>query len=279
MIRYLYPQTGRSFVIGITGSPGTGKSTLTYQLARMLRDTDQKVGIIAVDPTSPFSGGAVLGDRIRMQSLANDPGVFIRSMATRGQMGGISAATEDAVLALDSAGFEKILIETVGVGQDEVDIAGTAHVTVVILVPGLGDDIQSIKAGVMEIADVFVINKADLSGAAKTRREIESMLAINPLSSQREIPIIETVATQGEGIDQLVQTLKDSQNQISEGERLSDIEIQWARRRVMHLVEEKLMQTVLKKVPLNRLEGLLQQVSQRSIDPVTASEELLRQIL
>ena len=180
LIRHLYPKTGNAFVIGITGSPGTGKSTLTFQLAQQFRKLKQKTGIIAVDPTSPFSGGAVLGDRIRMQALADDPGVFIRSMATRGRMGGLASSTEDAVLVMDSAGYEKIIVETVGVGQDEVDIAGTAHLTVVLLVPGMGDDIQSIKAGVMEIADIFVINKADLPGVSKTRHEIESMLATHP---------------------------------------------------------------------------------------------------
>jgi LAO/AO transport system kinase len=279
LIRAIYPGTGGAFVIGITGSPGTGKSTLTLQLAIHLREKGQRVGIIAVDPSSPFSGGAILGDRIRMQALANDPGIFIRSMATRGQMGGLASATEDAILAFDTAGYDKVLVETVGVGQDEVDIARAAHLTLVLLVPGMGDDIQSIKAGVMEIADAFVINKADLPGAKKTKLEIESMLALFSPSSQSSIPIIETVALEGKGIQELSEVLENLQEKISETVQKSKFEDSQARRRVFRLLEEKILESILSRIPSDILEDKLHLVSQRKIDPVTLSEELLEEFL
>jgi len=275
LIRALYPHSGRAIVVGVTGSPGTGKSTLTYELARKLRETGLTVGIIAVDPTSPFSGGAVLGDRIRMQGLAGDPGVFIRSMATRGLMGGLSPATADAVLVLDAAGFDRILIETVGVGQDEVDIARTAHLTAVLLVPGMGDDIQSIKAGVMEIADLFVINKSDLPGADKTRLEVESLLLMRSESLSEQIPIVKTVATTGEGIDRLLSTLEEMQSRMEGTRRMEEAEIQRARRRIMELLRERVIRAVLRGIPPEHFQELVEQVRRRSTDPVSGVEELL----
>ena len=207
LLRELFPRGGRSRVVGLTGSPGAGKSTLVEKLAAEYRRRGGRVGILAVDPTSPFSGGALLGDRVRMQSLANDPGVYIRSMATRGQLGGLAPTTQDAVTILDAAGCEVVLIETVGVGQDEVEVARLADVTVLLLVPGLGDDIQTFKAGVMEIADVYVINKADRPGADRVEQEVTAMLSMASRPDSWRPPIVKTVATTGQGISELVQAL------------------------------------------------------------------------
>jgi LAO/AO transport system kinase len=202
----LYPHTGRGYIIGITGSPGTGKSTLTSQLIRRFREQNQKVGVIAIDPTSPFSGGAILGDRIRMHEHEGDPYVFIRSVATRGNLGGLSRSTRKLITVLDAMGYEIILVETVGVGQDEVDIVGTAHTSIVVLVPGMGDEVQAIKAGILEIADIFVINKADREGADRTERELRMMLELEGAEKRRGFrpPIVRTVAVQGRGLEDLV---------------------------------------------------------------------------
>ena len=207
LLRELFPRAGRARVVGLTGSPGAGKSTLVEKLAEEYRRRGARVGILAVDPTSPFSGGAILGDRVRMQSLANDPGVYIRSMATRGQLGGLAPTTQDAVMILDAAGCEVVLIETVGVGQDEVEVARLADVTVLLLVPGLGDDIQTFKAGVMEIADLYVINKSDRPGADRVEQEVTAMLSLATRPDGWRPPIIKTVATTGQGISELTQAL------------------------------------------------------------------------
>src|SRR5436305_2205633 len=199
LLKALFPHTGRGLVVGITGSPGAGKSTLVDRLAVVYRGRGERVGIIAVDPSSPFSGGAILGDRIRMQTLGLDPGVFIRSMATRGNLGGLARATVDAVAILDAAGFQKIIVETVGVGQDEVEIVKTADVSVVVLVPGMGDDIQAIKAGIMEIGDIFVINKADKEDVYATEKELESLLSLSSRDDGRERSIVKTVVTENQG--------------------------------------------------------------------------------
>ena len=201
LLRELFPKAGRAWVMGITGSPGAGKSTLVEKLAIEYRRRGGRVGILAVDPTSPFSGGAILGDRVRMQSLAGDPGVYIRSMATRGQLGGLAPTTQDAVTILDAAGCEIILIETVGVGQDEVEVARLADATVLLLVPGLGDDIQTFKAGVMEIADLYVVNKADRLEADRVEQEVTAMLSLACRPDGWRPPIIKTVATTGQGLE------------------------------------------------------------------------------
>ncbi len=200
LLRELFPKAGRARVTGLTGSPGAGKSTLAEKLAEEYRRQGRRVGILAVDPTSPYSGGAILGDRVRMQSLSNDPGVYIRSMATRGQLGGLAPTTQDAVTILDAAGYEIILIETVGVGQDEVEVARLADVTVLLLVPGLGDDIQTFKAGVMEIADLYVINKSDRPGAERVEQEVTAMLSLASRADGWRPPIVKTVATTAQGV-------------------------------------------------------------------------------
>ena len=207
-MKAVFPHTGRATVIGITGSPGAGKSSLVDKLALLYKDNGDKVGIICVDPSSPFSGGAILGDRIRMATLGLDKNVFIRSMATRGNLGGLSRATVDAVAILDAAGFNKVIVETVGVGQDEVEIVKTADVSVVVLVPGMGDDIQAIKAGIMEIGDVFVINKADREGVLRTQKELESLLALAHRPDMWNPPIVKTIATESKGIEDLATAIE-----------------------------------------------------------------------
>src|SRR5437867_7584772 len=207
LMKAIFPRTGRALVVGITGAPGAGKSSLVDKLAALYRKREERVGIIAVDPSSPFSGGAILGDRIRMQTLSLDKGVFIRSMATRGQLGGLARATVDAVAILDAAGYEKILVETVGVGQDEIEIAKTADVCVVVLVPGMGDDVQTMKAGIMEIGDVLVINKADRDGVLRTEKELDALLSLAPRPDTWQTPIVKTVAIESKGIDDLASAI------------------------------------------------------------------------
>lgn len=209
LLKALFYKSGRAYTIGITGAPGAGKSTLVAKLAAEYRQKKKRVGIIAVDPSSPFSGGAILGDRIRMQSLATDDGIYIRSMATRGRLGGLAPAAQDVAMILDAAGCDVVLIETVGVGQDEVEVARMADATVVMMVPGMGDDIQTFKAGVMEIADIFDVNKADQAGTDRIEHEINSMLSITPQKTGWTPPILKTVATTGEGIAELTETLEE----------------------------------------------------------------------
>src|SRR6202007_98833 len=206
-LKALFPHTGKARVIGLTGAPGAGKSTLVDQLAKLYRKQNRAVGIIAVDPTSPYTGGAILGDRIRMQDHFADPGIYIRSMATRGSLGGLARTTADVATVLDASGRDVIMIETVGVGQDEVDIVRLADITVVILVPGMGDDVQTIKAGIMEIADIFVINKSDREGAERVEREIRAMQTLAIRRDDWVPPIVKTVASEGTGIVELVRTV------------------------------------------------------------------------
>src|SRR6266516_2982162 len=210
MMKQVFPGTGRALIIGITGAPGAGKSSLVDKLAALYRRRGERVGIIAVDPSSPFSGGAILGDRIRMQTLSLDKGVFIRSMATRGQLGGLARATVDAVAILDAAGYEKILVETVGVGQDEIEIAKTADVCVGVLVLGMGDDVQAMKAGIMEIGDVLVINKADREGVLRTEKELQALLSLSERADEWQPPIVKTVAIESRGLEDLSRAIEES---------------------------------------------------------------------
>lgn len=276
LMKQIFPRTGRALIIGITGAPGAGKSSLVDKLAAVYRHHEERVGIIAVDPTSPFSGGAILGDRIRMQTLSLDKGVFIRSMATRGNLGGLARATVDAVAILDAAGYQKIIVETVGVGQDEVEIVKTADVCVVVLVPGMGDDVQTMKAGIMEIGDVFVINKADREDVLRTQRELEALLTIAARPDGWQPPIVKTIATENRGIEDLAVAIDScrafQQKAPASGHRRQEI----ARWRILELLRERLLTQALNgDSTSDRLDRLAAEVANKRRDPYSAVEELL----
>jgi LAO/AO transport system kinase len=279
LMKEVFPRTGRGTVVGITGAPGAGKSSLVDKLALLYRQRGERVGIIAVDPSSPFSGGAILGDRIRMQALGLDEGVFIRSMATRGNLGGLARATVDAVAILDAAGYEKIIVETVGVGQDEVEIVKTADVSVVVLVPGMGDDIQAIKAGIMEIGDVFVINKADREGVLRTEKELEALLSLAMRPDAWQPPIIKTVATESKGINDLAEAIGRYRefNRTADASRERRQAI--ARWRILELLREQLLiQTLSHEGSAERLEALASEVAAKRRDPYSAVEEIMKAV-
>ena len=275
LVRSIFARTGRAYLVGVTGPPGAGKSTLVDRVTAELRRRDLTVGVIAVDPTSPFSGGALLGDRVRMQTHALDPGVFIRSMATRGHLGGLARATSDAALVLDAAGKDIIVIETVGVGQDEVDIVRTADVSIVTLVPGTGDEVQALKAGIMEIADIFVVNKADAQGADRLVAAIEANLALDtPAPGAWRPMVLKTVATTGVGVPELVEMIMTFRAHA----RGADV----ARRRtrseysLRQLISQRFMnhleQDVLKP---GELASIVDRIALREVDPYTAASDLL----
>lgn len=270
----VWPHLGRASVIGITGSPGAGKSTLTDQLARALRAEGQKVGILAVDPTSPFSGGAILGDRIRMQRIAADPGIFIRSMATRGALGGLARATQDAIDLLDAAGFDTVIVETVGVGQDEVDVVACVQTCCVVLVPGMGDEIQAIKAGIMEVADLFVINKADREGADQVEREIEAMKSL-AMSPGWDPPVLRTVAQQGEGIAALLAQVAEHGRWLRAHGGLARKARERARLRFEALLAEETVRRAKAQAGPARVEAAVSGIADRSLDPYTAVQTIL----
>jgi len=270
----VWPHLGRASVIGITGSPGAGKSTLTDQLARALRAEGQKVGILAVDPTSPFSGGAILGDRIRMQRIAADPGIFIRSMATRGALGGLARATQDAIDLLDAAGFDTVIVETVGVGQDEVDVVACVQTCCVVLVPGMGDEIQAIKAGIMEVADLFVINKADREGADQVEREIEAMKSL-AMSPGWDPPVLRTVAQQGEGVAALLAQVAEHGRWLRAHGGLARKARERARLRFEALLAEETVRRAKTQAGPARVEAAVSGIADRSLDPYTAVQTIL----
>ncbi|HSK72476.1 MAG TPA: methylmalonyl Co-A mutase-associated GTPase MeaB [Pyrinomonadaceae bacterium] len=276
LMKAVFPRTGNALIIGITGSPGAGKSSLVDKLALSYREKGEKIGIIAVDPSSPFSGGAILGDRIRMQTLGLDKNVFIRSMATRGKLGGLARATVDAVGILDAAGFDKIIVETVGVGQDEVEIVKTADVSVVVLVPGMGDDIQAIKAGIMEIGDVFVINKADREGVLRTEKELEALLSLAHRPDFWNPPIVKTIATENKGIEDLSKAIESYNEFQKQGEVSLARKQAIARWRLLELLQEKLLADVLNRNGTSeKLDKLALEIAEKRNNPYSAVEEIL----
>lgn len=298
-VAQLYAHTGKAHIIGITGPPGSGKSTLVTELAKTLRLQEKRVGIIAVDPTSPFSGGALLGDRVRMRELSGDKDIFIRSMASRGSLGGLARATLAVIKVLDAAGFDKILVETVGAGQAEVDIASAAHTTIVIEAPGMGDDVQAFKAGILEIADILVVNKADKPGADQVVRSLELMLHLGPVGGTRHhgrllkvpaaapngkeagwhIPVHKTIATEGEGISELGARIQAHRTYLRESGDWLKREESRCRQEMVQLLQARLLAQWQTAVAHEEREALVTAVAKREIDPYTAVDQLFQQLI
>ena len=277
LLRLLFPHTGQAYLTGVTGAPGTGKSTLVDRLATFYRKRAEEVGVIAVDPTSPYSGGAILGDRIRMQGHAGDAGTFIRSMATRGFLGGLARATAEVAMLLDAAGKKHVLIETVGVGQDEIDVVRLADCVLVVLVPGLGDDIQNMKAGLMEIGDIFVLNKSDREGADRLEEQLLAMLSLVMPRDGWHPPVVRTVASENKGIAELAETVARFQKHFeSSGERRKKHVEHW-KKRLIEMLESRLLERVLGGAGSEaRLAELAAEVADRKKDPFSAVSEILK---
>ena len=276
----IHPHTGNAHVIGITGVTGSGKSTLISELTREYRKQGLKVGIIAIDPTSPFSGGALLGDRIRMMELAMDDGVFIRSMGTRGMLGGLTSAVYDVVEILDASGKDVVIVETVGVGQAEVDVIKIADTTIVVLVPGLGDAIQTFKAGIMEIADIYVVNKADREGVEQAVAELESLIDIACAGNDRKIPILMTVAKKSKGISDLVYEIKNHEEYLKKTKAYESQRRKRYEAELVEIIRKRLMSFIFDESTFkDRVESLIDQISNKEVDPYTAAEEILGKIL
>ncbi|MBZ5629340.1 MAG: methylmalonyl Co-A mutase-associated GTPase MeaB [Acidobacteriia bacterium] len=279
LLKALFPHTGHARVIGMTGAPGAGKSTLVDQLAKEYRKENKTIGIIAVDPTSPYTGGAILGDRIRMQSHYSDPGIYIRSMATRGSLGGLAGATTDVAAVLDASGRDLVLIETVGVGQDEVDIVRLAEITVVILVPGMGDDVQTIKAGIMEIADIFVINKSDREGAERVEREIRAMQSLSTRSDNWTPPIVKTVATDGHGVPELAKAIASYQDFLRTHNLSLRKKVQNWQERLVEMLRQSLLERVLREhMADGAVSRYAAEIAEHKRDPYSLVEELVAKL-
>src|SRR6202521_3791864 len=276
LLKQIFPSTGRAQVVGVPGAPGTGKSTLLDRLAAHYRSRGDQVGIIAVDPTSPYTGGAILGDRIRMQGHASDAGIFIRSMATRGSLGGLARATGDVALILDAAGKQHVLVETVGVGQDEVDIVRLADCTLVLLVPGMGDDIQNMKAGLMEIADIFVLNKSDREGVENLETQLEAMLELGPERNGWKPKIVRTIATENKGVDDLVAAIAEYRKHFDRSADRESKRVERWKRRLITLAKELFLERAISGAQGEAaLAALSREVADRKKDPYAAVHELL----
>lgn len=275
MLKTLFPHSGKARVIGLTGAPGAGKSTLVDQLARLYRKENRTIGIIAVDPTSPYTGGAILGDRIRMQDHFSDPGIYIRSMATRGALGGLARTTADVATVLDASGRDLVLIETVGVGQDEIDIVRLAEVTVVILVPGMGDDVQTIKAGIMEIADIFVINKSDREGAERVEREIRALQSLALRHDGWTPPIVKTVASDGTGVVELAAAIAEYEAYLQTENLALKKSVENWQERLVEMLRDAMLEKARHQLGDSNLARLAGEVAEHKRDPYSLVEEIV----